>query len=60
MMIPIYATKWGLVTQKLNISAQKIDSLPLVTYKIVLIGFSVQDKLKKVWFFEETFFISWD
>lgn len=53
-----YVAKVGLVTQKTNIDTKKIDSSPLVTYAIVLAGFSVQDKLGKVQFFEETFLLT--
>ena len=57
-MNPTYAAKLGLVTRKTDVDAQKIDGLTLITYEMVLVGFSVQDKLTKVWLFEETFLLS--
>ena len=57
-MTPTFVVKLGLVTRKTNIDAQKIDSSPLVTYRMVLADFLVQDKLGKVWFFEETFLLA--
>ncbi len=53
-----YVVKLNLVTRKTDISAQKINGLPLVTYEMVLAGFSVQNKLGKVQFFEETFLLA--
>ena len=57
-MTSTFAAKLGLVIQKTDINAQKINGLSLVTYKMVLVGFSVQDKLKKIWFFEEIFLLA--
>lgn len=57
-MAPTYAAKFGLVNQKTDVSAQKIDGLTLIIYGIVLAGFSVQNKLGKVWFFEEIFLLA--
>ena len=54
----IYAAKLGLANRKTNVDAQKIYGSTLVAYKMVLIGFSVQDKLERVWFFEKTFFLT--
>ncbi len=42
-----YIAKLGLVTQKTNVGAQKIDGTSLVIYEIVLVNFSVKDKLRK-------------
>ena len=47
MMNPTYAAKLGLVTQKTDVDAQKIDGLNRVIYGMVLTDFSVQDKLEK-------------
>ena len=58
IMNPTYAAKLGLVTQKTDVSAQKIDGLTLVIYGMVLAGFQVQDKLGKVQFFEKTFLLA--
>ena len=57
-MTPTFAVKLGLVIQKTDVDAQKIDGSPLVTYGIILADFSVQDKLGKVRFFEETFLLA--
>ena len=57
-MTPAYAAKLGLASKKTDISTQKINDSPLVTYGMVLAGFSVQNKLEKVWFFEETFLLA--
>ena len=40
-MNPTYAVKLGLITRKTNVGAQKIDGLILVTYGMMLAGFSV-------------------
>lgn len=57
-MTPIYAAKLGLTIWKTNVGAQKIDGLTLVTYGMVIAGFSLQDKLGRVWFFEKTFLLA--
>lgn len=57
-MTPTYVAKLDLVIRKTNIGAQKINSLPLVTYEMVLAGSSVQNKLRKVQFFEEPFLLA--
>lgn len=57
-MNPAYAAELGFVTRKTNIAAQKIDSLTLETYGIVIVGFLVQDRLEKVRFFEKTFLLA--
>lgn len=58
-MTPIYVAKLGFITQKTDMGAQKIDSSPLVIYEMALIGFSVQNKLENIWFFEETFMLAY-
>lgn len=57
-MTVTYAAKLGLATLKIDVEAQKIDGSALVIYGIVLAGFSVQDKLSKIWFFEKTFLLA--
>lgn len=52
-----YAAKLGLTIWKTNINGQKIDSLSLKTYRMVITGFLVQDRLEKVWFFKKTFLL---
>lgn len=54
-MTPIYIVKLGLVIWITDVGDQKIDGLLLVICRILLIGLSVQDKLRKVRFFEKTF-----
>ncbi len=50
-MTSIYVAKLGLGTQKINGS-------PLVTYEMVFVGYSIKNKLKKIWFFEETLLLA--
>ncbi len=57
-MTPTYVAELGFITRKISVRAQKIDSSPLKTYGIVLASFSLQDILRRVWFFEETFFLA--
>ncbi len=57
-MIPAYATKLGLTAQKTSVGAQKINGSLLETYGMVSASFSLQDSLRKVWFFEETFLLA--
>lgn len=57
-MTPTYATKLSFVTYKTNVDIQKIESFPLVIYGMVLVGFSIQDKLENIWFFEEIFLLT--
>lgn len=40
--------KLDLITQKTNVCMQKIDSSALEIYKIVVMAFLVEDRLKKV------------
>lgn len=47
-MTSVYASKLGLVTRKTDVGAQKIDGLSLKTYRIVIAGFSLQDKPGRV------------
>ena len=53
-----YAAKLGVATRKTDVDAQKIDGSALVTYEMVIAGFLLQDKLEKVRFFEETFWLA--
>ena len=58
MMTSTFVAKLDFITRITNICTQKIDGSPLVIHEIVLVGFSVQDKLGKVWFFEKTFLLA--
>ena len=57
-MILAYIAELGFTTQKTSVGAQKIDGLLLETYGMASTRFLVQDSLKKVWFFEETFLLA--
>lgn len=57
-MTSAYIIKLGLTIQKTSIGASKINGLLLETYGMVLNRFLIQDSLKKVWFFEETFLLT--
>lgn len=53
-----YITKLGLTTWKTSIGVQKIDSLPIKTYNMVLASFLLMDSLGKIRFFEKTFLLA--
>lgn len=55
---PVYIVKLDFIIQKTDIGTQKINGLFLVTYGIVLASFLVQNKFRKVWFFEESFLLA--
>ena len=55
---PAYATKLGFRTRKIDVGAQKIDRYYLDTFGIVKVDFSVKNKLRRVWFFQETFLVA--
>ena len=57
-MTPTYIAKLGLKVRKTDIGAQKIDGSTLETFGMVLAGFQVEDKLRKVRFFQETFLLA--
>ena len=57
-MTPAYALKLGLITRKIDVGVQKIDGSALTTDRMVIAGFSLQDKLGRVWFFKETFLLA--
>ena len=52
---PAYAKKLGLCVRQTDVWAQKIEGSHLDSFGMVIAGFSLQDKLKKVWFLQETF-----
>ena len=57
---PIYPTfieRLDFVMQSINVSAQKIDSITLEIYEIIVAAFSVINQADKVRFFKETFLI---
>ncbi len=53
-----YTVKLGLITQKTNVRAQKIDGSSLETHSMTSAKFSLQDSLGWVLFFEETFLLA--
>ncbi len=57
-MTPGFAAKLGLIPRPTNVGAQIIDGSTLVTYGMALAGFSLQDSLGRVRFFEETFLLA--
>ena len=57
-MNPAYAKKLGLPVRQTDMGAQKIDGSHLNTFEMVIAGFSLQDKLGKVRFFQETFLVA--
>ena len=57
-MNPAYAKKLKFHIRQTDIGAQKIDGSHLNTFGMVIAGFSLQDKLKKVRIFQETFLVA--
>ena len=57
-MTPAYTSRLGLRVYRTNIGAQKIDGTTLETFGMVLASFQMEDKLGKIWFFQETFLLA--
>ena len=57
-MTPAYVAKLGLKVRKTDIGVQKIDGSTFETFGIVLADFQVENKLRKAWFFQETFLLA--
>ena len=57
-MSPAYALKLDLKVHHTNIRAQKIDGSTLKIFGMVLASFQMEDKLRKVRFFQETFLLA--
>ena len=57
-MSPVYASKLGLKVYHTDVGAQKIDGSTLKIFKMVLASFQVEDKLRRIWFFQETFLLA--
>ena len=51
MITPAYAKQLGLQARKTDIKTQKIDRSGLDTFKMVIAGFQIIDKLSRAWFF---------
>lgn len=47
IMTPIHMIKLGFTIRKIDVGTQKINSFTLVTYEMVIVGFSIQDRLEK-------------
>ena len=57
-MTPAFAAKLGLSTRPTGVGAWKIDGSSLAMYGMAVTAFSIQDSLKKVRFYEETFLLA--
>lgn len=57
-MTPAYASTLGLRVRKTDIETKKIDESPLETFGMVIARFSLQDKLGRARFFQETFLLA--
>lgn len=57
-MTPTHAAKLGLVTSKADVVPQKMNGSTLEIYRMIIADFSVQNRLKKVRLFEETFLLT--
>ena len=55
---PVFAKELGLPIRLTNIGTQKIDSITLNTYGMVVAAFLMKDKAKRVRFFENTFLVT--
>lgn len=58
VITPGFAAKLGLISRLTNDSTQKINGLPLETYAIVSVRFSLQDSFEIVRFFEVAFLLA--
>ncbi len=57
-MTPGFTAKLGFISKPTNVGTQKIDGSTLKTYGMASAGFSLQDSLERVRFFEETFLLA--
>ena len=53
-----YIAKLGLKICSTNIGAQKIDGSLFKTFRMIIAGFQVEDKLDRTWFFQELFLMA--
>lgn len=53
-----YTSKLSLSVRYIDVKAEKIDNSTIETFKIVLVSFQVEDKLKKTRFFEKIFLLA--
>ena len=57
-MISEYVLKPKLKICSTDVEVQKIDSSTLKMFEMVLASFQLEDKLRKVWFFQEIFLLT--
>lgn len=57
-MTSAYITHVDLTLTSTNVGIQKIDNLLLKTYGMIIVGFSLIDKLEQMRFFEEIFLLA--
>lgn len=57
-MTLVYTVNLGLILRFTNVSAQKIDSLALKTYRMAITRFLIQDKLRQNRFLKKTFLLA--
>ena len=57
-MSAAYVKKLDLMTQNINVKAQKIDCSTLMTFKMVIADFQVEDKSGRSRFFQNTFLVA--
>lgn len=57
-MTLIYTSKLDFIIPKTDIKAQKIEGSTFTIYRIVIIGFLLQDNFKKIRFFEKIFLLA--
>ena len=57
-MNPAYASRLGFQIYRTDIRAQKIDGLTLKIFEIVLASFQIEDKFRRIRFFQETFLLA--
>ena len=55
---PTFVKELSLLIRPIEIGAQKIDSIMLDTYGMIVVAFSVTDKENQVRFFEKTFLMA--
>lgn len=58
IMTPAYTVQLGLTPRSTNVDAQKIKSFLLKTHEIIIVRFSMIDKLQHIRFFKKTFLLT--
>ena len=57
-MAPAYAKQLGPQVRKTDVGAQKIDNSSLWTFRMVIAGLQVEDKLGRARFFQDSFLLA--